>query len=174
MPCCLVVHIYKYLHSQCCDNPKFHINIGNLMNLFFTSFTHKFHRYNYPQVLNTTQYFSIITCLPIFWIHIHITHKPIQHEFSVTERTKQNNMKSIHNFPGTTHDNNKNALQLLIPEKHALNTQKYKISNLYDHYKNLQPKLPNTDKYSSGVHRHNALTVLCNTRDKQCKISKHL
>jgi len=33
-------------------------------------------------------------------------------------------MKSIHKFPGTTHDNNKNALQLLIPEKHSLNTQK--------------------------------------------------
>ena len=33
-------------------------------------------------------------------------------------------MKYTHNYPGTTHDNNKNALQLLIPEKHSLNTQK--------------------------------------------------
>jgi hypothetical protein len=51
-----------------------------------------------------------------------ITHKPIQHEFSVTERTMQNNMKLIHNFSGTTHDNNKNALQLLLPEKQEIQT----------------------------------------------------
>ena len=38
VPCCLVEHTYKYLHSQYCDNNKFHINTGNLMNLFFTSF----------------------------------------------------------------------------------------------------------------------------------------
>jgi hypothetical protein len=83
-------------------------------------------------------------------------------------------MKSILNFPGKTHDNNKNALQLLIPEKRSLNTQKYKISHLYDHYKKFQPKLLNIDKHSRGVHRHNALTVPCNTWDKKYKISEYL
>lgn len=154
--------------------PNFTLTLVILWICSSSHSTHKSHWYNYPQVLNTTQYISITSCLPIFWIHIPSTHQQIQHEFPITESNKQNNMKSIHNFPGTTHDNNKNALQLLIPEKHSLNTQKYKISHLYDHYKKFQPKLPNTDKYSRGVNRHNALTVPCNTWDKQYKISKYL
>lgn len=86
MPCCLVVHIYKYLHSQCCDNHNFHINMAILWICSSPHSTHRSHWYNYPLVLNTTQYFSTISCLPIFWIHIRITHKLIQHEFSVTEQ----------------------------------------------------------------------------------------
>jgi hypothetical protein len=83
-------------------------------------------------------------------------------------------LKAIQNFAGTTHGSNENALQLLIPEKHSLNKQKYKISHLYDHHKKFQPKLPNNDKYRGGVQRHNALTVPSNTWDKQYKISKYL
>lgn len=79
MPCCLVVHIYKYLHSQCCDNLKFHINRANFMSLFFTSFNHKSHLYNYSQVLKLctiAQYFRIISCPPYFgFIYILHTNK---------------------------------------------------------------------------------------------------
>jgi len=46
--------------------------------------------------------------------------------------------------------------------------------NLYNHYTKFQIKLPNIDNYSRGVNRHNALTVPCNTWDKQYNISKYL
>jgi hypothetical protein len=59
--------------------------------------------------------------------------------------------------------------------KHKLFKQRHiKLGFCMTNIKKLQPKLPNIDKYSSGVHRLYALTVPYNTWDKQSKIPKML